>query len=286
MNKSKNGMIENNVFYKSVEDSPSLKCALWIHENEKKVKNKIKNTFSSMGYGGYAVDECYEYMLYYFVEYTNKAFDKNYHVHKEVLEKLDSTETLEDIADLEKFLEESDTSSYKMEHYILSRVRNVALGYIRHLKRQRDMLTLEDEIFEDESYRGYNVITHDMASIQDVNYVKCIENEPDLIAEFEDLQDILDNELSIYDKDFQDKNLKGFDTKKFVQSMFLKGLSGEEEIAKDMGINIAQLNNYISGFKAIVSNECDEGGEYYDLRNSIQALVEGIKHGWKPIIRD
>lgn len=282
MVKCSNGIIENNSFYRSVEGESSIECAIWIHQNERKVKNKIRGTFKQLGFGAYAVDDCYEHMLYYFVENTNKAFDENFHIHQEVLDRLEDVETIEELKSLEEYLKSADSSDYKMEYYILNRVKHGALGYIRHLKRQEDMLILENDAYDDLGHKGSNMITHDKASANDSNYSKNIENEPDLVAEFSYLQEMLDNDLSIYDEEFNEKNLKGFNTKRFVESMFLKDLENNEEIADDLGINCAQLNNFISGFKAIVNTDKEE---YNDLKQTIQELVEGVKNGWVPIIR-
>lgn len=286
---AKKDFIEGNMFFKSLTSSPATECAMWILNNERKVKNKIRYTFSSMGHADADVEECYDHMLYYFLEFTHNAFDENYFVHKEALEKLELAESVEDLKEIEEVIKESQTDTYKMEYYILNRVKNGALSYIRHLNRSRDTLKFDNTDVQDMPKRNNNTINMDMATSLQEEDTRSIESDPDLWVQFSELQDILDQDLHIYDEEFQEKGLKDFNTRKYVESLFLMGFEeGKDDglMAKHMGVSLSMFNNYRSGFKIIVKDEICEGGEYYDLYASISDLVQGMKYKWKPIIRD
>lgn len=281
--------IEGNIFYKSIKNSPATECAMWILNNERKVKNKIRYTFSSMGHADADVEECYDHMLYYFIEFSHNAFDENYFVHKEALEKLELAETMEDLNEIEEVINEAQNDSYKMEYYILNRVKNGALGYIRHLNRSREVLKFDDTDVYDKPKRNMNTITMDIATYLHEDDKKSIDSEPDIWVEYSELQDILDKDLHIYDEEFQNKGLRDFSTKKYVEALFLMGFEegkDDELMAAHMGVTLSMFNNYRSGFKIIVKDEIHPEGEYCDLYASIAELVEGIKHKWKPILRD
>ena len=280
--KINNGIIENNPFYKNVGHS---ECALWILQNEGKVKKRIQKTLSKMGHGNFEIDECYDYMTYYFIEFSHNEFDKEYFLKKKMKEKLENLEEGVDVIDLEE-IDKLENSEYKLEYYVLNRVHNAAMGYVRNLNKLKNMKRFIDsnELDEQEHTSYYNISIDEVSSQVYLND-RFSDNNPEIICEYAELQDILDYDLDIYNEEFNRSGLKGFSTRKFVEALFLMDLNDEEEIAEVLGISVNKLSNYIEGFKALMKNETGLGGKYRNLMMSIKQLVEGKKNGWEPRLK-
>ena len=271
---TRGGMIKNNPFYREIDDN---ECALWVLEHKDRVSKKIAKTFKCFGrYRQDHLEDCFDYVIFYFLD-RKKDFNENYF--------LDSiSDNLKDMnkSELEKVEDFLKNDTYQIEHYVLSMVKKIALGYYTR-EIIRDSLLLGDDNLEEDGVRAKGVVSEGWATLN--SYCRednlKIEDDPTLFIEFEEMQDMYDNDLSIYDEDFQSKGLKGFDTKKFVSALFLNGLKDEEEMAKFMGVNIHVFRIYQTGVTSIVTNKNDDES-YKDLEDTIRILVDGVVRGWIP----
>lgn len=278
--------IEGNPFYGSVKDSPS---ALWVVENEGRVKRKIYRVFQKMGQVSWdtkftksQVDECYDYMAYYFIEYSHNEFDEDYFKNQEAMEKLEKAETMEDLRRIEKEYRESDNNAI-MEYYIMNRVYNIAMSYVRTLKKIRGTKRIIEtsEAFDEEFIDRKSCICDGEAALKSIDTQKS-EFDPEFIIECQEYDDMFNYDLDIYDKEFQDSGLNGFSMKDFVYALFLSGFENDDEICDFLGVSNVVLDNYRTGFRVLVKGKAGRGGEYEDLMLTIKELIEGVKRGWKP----
>lgn len=271
--KIKDGIIEGNPFFRAVDGN---ECAMWMIENRDWAMAKITTAFKEMGrYRRDHITECYDYIIYYFLS-NNKKFDEDYFLN-EIMANLDNMDEKE-LKEAEDFLTGED--EYKIEHYVLSMVKKIAMSFYTREVVKRELYL--DDAF-DEFYNpgdiseGYAILN----SFYKDEYIS-LDDDPSLIVEFEELQDMYDNDLSIYDEDFRSKGLVGFDTKLFVTALFLKGLTTSEEISEYMGVSESVYETYKSGFSNIVKNSGDNGEDYSDLEDTIKKLIAGLSIGWEP----
>lgn len=271
----RDGFILNNTFFRSVKENS---CVTWMLEHKDWVTSKIARAWQEWGINKYKkehLNDCYDYLIYYFLT-NEKEFNENYFIDVS-MEDIENM-SLEELDALEKAILDNN---YKIEYYILSIVKKVAISF--YTQEILSKYCYLDDIVDDKQNLIPSTLTEDYVSmINSYNneaYIN-IENDPTLLADFEEYQAIYDYDLSIYDEDFQRKGLTGFSTKKFVKALFLSGLTTDEEFAEAMGVSTAQFRVYKSGFTSIVRNSVDD--DYSDLEESIKTLIEGITRGWQP----
>ena len=270
--------IEGNPFYRRVEDSPS---AMWVLENEHRVKGRIRNTFIERGHGVYDVDECYDYMIYYFIENTDKEFDPDYFNNQDVMDEINNAETLEELKEIERT--KLKQTEYKLEYYVMKRVYMEALGYLRNLDRDRSTCRYaEIEESESNGYINSNVISMDVATASQKDRRNGLEENPNKILEFMELQEILECELHIYDEEFEMRGLKNFKTRQFIEAAFLSDLDDEQEMADKLNQLLPAFQQHKNGFRLIVKDKTGLGDDFRDLLDSVSRLIEGKLNGWEP----
>lgn len=270
--------IEGNPFFRRVEDSPS---ALWVLENEGRVKWKIKSTLQEFGQGEYDVDECYDYMIYYFIENTDKEFDPNYFNNQELMDKINGASTIDEIKRIEE--KTSRSSNYTIDKYIMSRVRKETMGLIKEMEASKNMQRYAENIeSEGTGYYNPNTISIDVASANKKKDYGNIEDSPEMIIDFMELQDMLENELHIYDDEFISRGLTKFRTRPFVECLFLADMDDEEEMAERLGLYLSTFQKYKNSFRIIVQGKSSMNEEFGDLKNTMSMLIRGKVSGWQP----
>ncbi len=276
--------IEDNPFYASVDGN---EAAIWAYENERRVKTKIKYTLKKMGHAlRDDVEEVYDELICYFIKSGNE-FNKDYfleelteEIGKDILD-IDYEGGEDKLESFEEMIEQEENSGYELSTFVLNRAYYTAMGYVRELNRKKEMIRFRDYSEEGGTVSLAKTMLEDRVYFLADNEEEGIFDKPDIICEHEELQEILEKDLCGYDKELGG-SLKGFDTRKFVESALLMELDDEKDKARAMGVEIVVYQNYISGFRAITKNKTERGQEYYDLRNSITELVRGKNRGWVP----
>lgn len=258
------GYIKGNPFSKAIGDN---KAARWILENRGMVEGKLRKEMLSYGLGVHELDECYDYAIYFFLEKDGRDFDEDY-FGKDV------------------------RGTYTLAIYCMSRLREVVWLYKEEMKERMDSTVYLVGVDDMEDGRvGHGCITDGGVSSSMVDVVV---DEYDDIVEFEDMQEVLDKVLPMYDEDFRMKGLLNFSTRDFVYHLFLsedgieldgrslKMTSGSyKEVAGRLGLEVATLRKVYEYVKKLVRE--DDGDIFRDLFENIYGLVEAKKKGWRPV---
>lgn len=261
----KDGLIENNPFSKKLGN---CLAANWMLKNKKKAKAKIKEVMKEQRLGTHEVDECYGYAIYYFLEKEDREFK-------------------------EDFFGEGSSETYNIDIYCLFKLKIIVYEYRNEMRnRLKNTLHLIDTEKEDADNMprrciSYNILTRDNQN-NEGNLVYSY-NE---VIEFEELQDILDNELVLYDEYFKLVGLKNFSFRDYVYHMFLSnkvleigddGLLTKEsfqKIAESLEMTPVALKKINKIVKNLMKTRKDLFGDVPEL---IGRLVNGKTSGWTPI---
>lgn len=247
---------------------------------------------SDKEYYNQKVDDCFHYILYYVLdrdkEFDKDFFsDKDLNITKfnvwisdvdkmeqdlkeieeemeeeikEIKEDEDSCEDGELYFDEpeEKEEKEEETNEngnvYDIKIYVLSLASKVSLGFYRDVSEERNTKRLSSEEKGDKYENTFNRQFEDENKILSRNKIGRSDFNllPDIIIDFEDYDDMFEKTLDIYDDEFRDRGLKGFQMKEFVYHMFLAGHNTDDERAEGMGMTFAEYSGRTQIFKAVV----------------------------------
>lgn len=277
-------VLEYNPFFKNAKDSVA---AIWAIENEYKVKTKIKYTLQKMGHGlKEDINDVYGMLIDYLI-LSGNDFDENFFI----TELLKNEYNIDDIDDKENLSPEEleliddmvENNTYKISNFVINRAYYTAMGYVSDLNRSKEMIRMRESL---EDYDG--IVSSARLMLEDKVYEiagrerKFSEDNPEVLCEYAELQDILDYDIEIYQDDFA-TSLKGFRIRRFIEVMFLMGLTDDRERAEVYGVPVTAFQNMVSGFKILVKERANRPGDrYYDLKESLTILCEGFGKGWQP----
>lgn len=263
----KDGEIKNNPFSKKLGD---CRAANWMLANEKKAKAKIREVMKEQRLGTHEVDECYGYAIYFFLEKEEREFREDY-------------------------FGEGSSETYNIDIYCLFKLKMIVYEYRNEMKNRLKFTVHLIDTDKDDSDNmpkrciSYNVLTKN--NNEDGNLVYTY-NE---VIEFEELQDILDNELSIYDEEFKLVGLNNFSFRDYVYHMFLSDSFRELDrdgsqldsnslslISEELGISPSALKKTNKIVKNLMKTRRDLFREVPEL---IAKLLSGKNQGWKPVFR-
>lgn len=261
----KDGVIKDNPFSKSVGN---CLAAHWLLENKELAKSKIREVMRDQRLGDHEVDECYDYAIYFFLEKEDRDFNADH------------------------FGEEA-SNTYSINIYCLFKLKMIVYEYRNEMRKRLKYTVNLVEIDKDDADKmpkkciSYDVLNKASFDNEKDNYGF---NE---VVEFQDLQEILDIELPLYDEDFRTLGMNNFNFKSYIYHLFLSDVNLEmdgskmtdnslEEISSRMGVTKSALKKQMKIVKDLMKTRRDLFG---DLPEMIGRLVKGKIEGWKPVYK-
>lgn len=259
----KDGIIKDNPFSSSFAGTAS---AAWLIENKDRALHKIRSVMSTQGLGTHEADECYEFAIWRFANDPKLEFDPNHF--------------------------DNQNKSYTISIFCLHQLALTVYHYRNEMRnRLQNTVYLVDRDSDENEVMPKKSISYDLLSKtsfeeerQSYGY-----NE---VAEFDELQDILDVIIPYYNDEFRMLGLVNFDFKKYVYHTFLsdkhitlerKKVLSEESlslVAEALGMTEFKLKTVNKLVSELLRNRTDIFG---DLREPLHRLVDGKVRGWVPI---
>lgn len=257
------GVIKDNPFSKSIGTSLA---ANWLLENESIAKNKIKQIMKTQQLGIHEADECFDFALYYFLEKEERDYNKDY------------------------FGDEA-SETYSIRVYCLKKLELIVYVYRNEMRRRLDMTVhLVDMDKDDSESMPKRCISYDVLN------KASFEDEVDTygykeVIEYDELQEIFDIELPMYNEEFRMLGMVNFDIRDFVYHLFLddngfsldgNNLSEEDlnRVSANMGLTPSGLQKTI---ELVTDNNKSKRGMFKDLPGIVMRLFKGKLKGWTPV---
>lgn len=260
----KDGKIDDNPFSKSI--STSL-ASTWILENEPLVKQKLAVTMLGQSLGVHEVDECFDYAVFYFLEKKKREFNPGY-------------------------WGDETSSTYTLEIYCLSQLPQIVYYYRnRVMERHNKELHLIERDKDSGEAMPKKCISYDVLNNASFDELKNGYGF-DEVAEYEELQDILDIDIPEYGEQLcEAKGLVNFDFRNYVYHMFLRGdgmvsLDGKNLTDESLKLISSELGMTPSGLAKVnllIKDVMKRHPEWFsELPGVLLRLIEARQNGWVP----
>ncbi|KTF59830.1 hypothetical protein [Bacillus amyloliquefaciens] len=245
-----NGIIRNNPFSSKIVMSEATQ---WMIRNEDVVKKSIWYWFRHCKVSGGNVDDCFEYGLNYFIEKKKRAFRKFYF---------------------------GKESSYGIENYVLSSIRNVVQEYRSRMNDGHKVVPFVTSEETDQFGAAVGKVEETVGS--------------DTIVETGEM--VVESDEKYWDERFEwlavsfqqfveDRQYKVFSVEDYLYYMFLRVDTADIEKHRDtVAKKCGESKDLIKMVTRDFQMEVRDGKEYAaDMLVLIKELLDGVQAGWKPL---